>query len=364
MKKTVCVLLFLFTAFFAFRTSVCAYDGSETESLALEVGADELDNGYLTDSERSGDSDINIFQKAVDIIADSFSGSGGVLASFGSLIAIIMLSAVMSAMKFGGEALDTATSYISILVLAGASYALFDRLLAVVVASMESLTVALSAQLPVMTALHVCGGTPASGAAGSTSMTLFLSVLSLICTRVILPLVRISFALCLAGAMPSSINLSPITNLIKNTSTTVMTFIFTMLSFLLYIQTSVAATGDGFLTRSVKFASGVFIPIIGGILGDASRTVLASVGVIKGTVGAVGVVTVLAVVLPPIITVAIHKILLLLCSIVAKSLSCDRESAFLSDLCGVTNVLLALVAGAGSVALISMAVFLKSGVYV
>jgi hypothetical protein len=98
------------------------------------------------------------------------------------------------------------------------------------------------------------------------------------------------------------------------------------------------------------------------MLGDASRTVIASVSVIKGTVGAVGVVMILSAVLPPLLIVALHKFLLLLCSIVAKTLGCEKESGLLYDLGNVMNVLLALVCGSGAVCIIAMAVFIKAGV--
>jgi hypothetical protein len=150
----------------------------------------------------------------------------------------------------------------------------------------------------------------------------------------------------------------------NSTATTLMAFIFGLLGFTLYLQSVVAAASDNYITRSIRFASGVFVPVIGSMLGDASRTVIASVSVVKGTVGASGVVIILSAVLPPLIMVAFHKLLLLSCAIIAKTLSCERESAFLYDMCGIINMLLALVAGAGAVCIIAMAVFVKSGVKV
>jgi hypothetical protein len=73
-------------------------------------------------------------------------------------------------------------------------------------------------------------------------------------------------------------------------------------------------------------------------------------------------VIILSAVIPPLIVVVMNKLMLLLCGITAKMLGCEREGALLYDLCGVLNVLLALVAGAGAVCIIALAVFMKTGV--
>ena len=168
----------------------------------------------------------------------------------------------------------------------------------------------------------------------------------------------------MVGAIPGSVNLSSVNALVKNTATTVMAFVFTLLGFTLYLQTTVASASDNFVTRSVKFASGVFVPVIGNMLGDASRTVIASVSVIKGSVGTIGMVMILSAVLPPLLIVMLYKLMLLVCSICAKALSCERESALLYDIGSVLGVLMALIAGAGVICIIAMAVFIKTGVTV
>lgn len=366
MKKAVCAVVIVFLFFSAFALKASAYSDEDTQSIADSAGADALESEFLSEDELNGDKNINIFEKVFSIISAAISGQGmTVLRSFGAILAVVILACVMNAMKFGGsETLDNACGYISVLALSGVTYSVLYNLFVYIIAAMESLTLGMSTLMPIMASLHAFGGTAATGAASGAGLTLFLTVLSAICTEVLLPLVQISFALCLVGAVPGSVNLSAVVNLVKNTATTLMAFIFTLLGFTLYLQSSVASASDNYVTRSIRFASGVFVPVIGGMLGDASRTVIASVSVVKGTVGAAGAVIVLAAVLPPLIAVIFHKLLLLGCAVVAKTLGCERESAFLYDLGGIVSVLLALVAGAGVVCIIAIGVFVKSGVSV
>lgn len=366
MKKTLVALFAIALSLAFFSVGARAYSNETEQSIADEAGADKLKNNFLSEDELNGDKTINIFEKAFSIIASSFGeNKNTVLRSFGSILAVVILAATVHSLKFGGsEALETATAYVSILVLSGVTYGVLYNLFVIVIASLESLTLSVSTLMPIMAALHAAGGTAVTGAATGAGLTMFLSVISIICGKVLLPLVRIAFALCIVGAIPGSVNLSAVTNLVKNTATTLMAFVFGLLGFTLYLQSTVAAASDSYITRSIRFASGVFVPVIGSMLGDASRTVIASVSVVKGTVGASGVVIILSAVLPPLITIVLHKLLLLTCAIIAKTLSCERESGFLYDMCGIINVLLALVAGAGAVSIIAIAVFVKSGVSV
>ena len=364
MKKGFVYILILLALISTLSFSVYAYSDDQTQSIADKAEADKLENEYLDKDEISGDKHINVFEKVIAIIRSSISENGpSLIKSFGAIMSVVLLSCVMGAMKFGNsETLDNATAYISVLAISGVTYSVFYNLFVFVIAAMESLMLTMSSLTPIMASLYIYGGSASAGAASAGSLSLFLTVLSTICTKVILPFVQIAFALCLVGAIPGSVNLSSVTNLVKNTATTVMAFIFTLLGFTLYLQTTVASANDTYLTRSVRFATGVFIPVIGSILGDASRTVIASVSIIKGTVGIAGVVMILSAVLPPLVVVVLYKLMLLLCSITARALGCERESAFLYDLGGVMGVLLALVIGAGAVCIIAMAVFIKAGV--
>ncbi len=362
MKKTV-VLFIVMGLICIFGLDARAYGDEETEKIAQSTGADKLNNEYLTDEEMSGDKTINIYQKVIDIISDAISDNKkGLIKSFGGVLAVIILCALMSAMKFGSDALDTSVSYISVLALSGVVYSTLYNLFIVVIASMETLTVSMSSMLPIMAGLYVSGGSVAVASASNAGFIMFLTALSMICTKIVLPLIQIAFALSICSAIPSGVNLSGVTNFIKNTATILLSFIFTLFSFLLFFQTAIASASDNLVTRSVKFASGAFVPVIGGMLGEATRTLIASVSVIKGTVGAMGTVIILSITIPPLIAVIVNKLMLLGCAIIAKTLGCEKESALLYDLGGILNILIALVSGACVVCIIGFSIFIKTGV--
>jgi len=179
-----------------------------------------------------------------------------------------------------------------------------------------------------------------------------------------LTLLGIAFALAIISALPSSVNLRSVSSLIKNTVSVLLAFLFSMFGFIMVFQTAVAAAADNAAIRSLKFASGVFIPVIGNMLGENIKSVITAVGTVKATVGAIGAVTVFSIILPPIIYTVLYKLSILLCAILAKALGLDKESDFLYEINSLFNILVAIMCGIGMLFIISVAVFAKTGVNV
>lgn len=356
---------FVFVAFvlmLLFPINCLAYD-ENTQSIAHEAGVDSIKSPYLDNEEINGEKNINIFQKVIDIIGDTLKGSRkNLVKSFGNVLAVVILCCIMHAMKFDDGNMETAVSYISVLSISGICYTIIYDVFIFVIASMETLKTILLSLLPIMASLNAFGGTVTASAFLANGMNLFLSVVAVMCSDVILPLMQIAFGLSITGVIPGGVNLTSATNFVKTTANTLMAFMFTILGFVMYFQTSVAKASDNFFMRSLRFASGNFVPVIGSLLGESYGLAVSSVSVIKGTTGIAGVVLILSAVLPALVMVVIYKLMLLICGIIAKALGCDKESGLIYDLNGILGILIALVIGSGVVALIAMAIFIKTEV--
>ena len=355
-------------AFFAALAAVLVFSPAlnvraqtPAESVAAEAGVEEMENEYVSGEELRGAKSVNVFEKLREIITRAVSGAGGFSAAFARVLAALIFCGLMSALGGSGNA-EKAWSWFSLLLLSAAAYSAVYSLCLYVTAHMETLTLAVSSFLPVSASLYVAGGNPGAAAASESALLLFLTVLQTLCTRVVLPLVRVCFALGLSSAFPGGADVSPFGSAIKNAASTVLAFLFSMLGFVLYTNTSAAATADGLAYRGIRFASGAFIPVIGGALGEASRTAIAAVSAVKGVAGAAAAVAVLAAVIPPLVAVFLHKIAFSLCAAAANSLGCAAEGRFLSALAGATGVLAALAAGAGAVCLIAVGIFVRTAV--
>ncbi|HAN21095.1 MAG: hypothetical protein A2Y15_04960 [Clostridiales bacterium GWF2_36_10] len=367
MKKCLKVLLFCFIIIVFSGIGCQAFETSNQNEIANKAGINEISTDAVTSEEMNGENHINLFGKALSFISDALkAGSTSALRAFALIMTIVILSSVFASFKWTttNSSLHAAYEYVSILALSGVTFTVFTGVFVFIQDALNSVNIFMTSLLPVTSSLYIFGGNAATATASNASLLLFFSFMNTISAKFLMPFLQIAFALCLASAIPGTVNLTSVSTLVRNTTTTVLAFIFSLFGFVLYLQTSIASSADNYTYRSVRFASGVFVPVIGSILGDASRTVMGSIGVIKSIVGAIGVTAVLSIVIPPIVLVVLYKFALLGCAILSRALGCERESKFLYDLNGIMNVLMALVIGVATVLVIALAIFIRVGVSV
>ena len=97
-----------------------------------------------------------------------------------------------------------------------------------------------------------------------------------------------------------------------------------LLAFVGYLTASGAIAGsvDAAAVKAAKLAISRAIPVVGGVLADASESVLAGAGALRGSVGAAGLLVVLAICMLPFLRLALqylsYKAAGALCAAVAQ----------------------------------------------
>ena len=117
-----------------------------------------------------------------------------------------------------------------------------------------------------------------------------------------------------------------------------------LLCGVLGIQSTLAQGADTLALRTVRFAAGSFLPVVGGSVSEALRTVAGSVEYLRSAVGMGGVILVFLAFLPTFLSVLLLRTAFLLSGAVASMLSCQREERLLSELASVWGYFLAVIA--------------------
>lgn len=327
------------------------------EDIYERSGADELV------SEESADFGDKVWK----VLEDALQGFGkGALKYCGVILACLVLLSLINNVRelraeaAGGAALD----FVSAVALSAACFPALEISFNYAKAAIEGLCVFSSSLLPVMTSLYSMGGNPAQGVASAAGFGMFLTVIQAICAKLLLPLLSLGFAFALTGLLPGAASLAPLASFVKNAACTLIAFVFSLVSFVFYFQTAISAAGDSFAYRSIKFASGAFVPVIGGAVGESARTVFGAVSVVKGTVGGIGLAVMTGYLLPPIVSGFLYKLCFSLCAAGARLMGLEKAAKFLTELNSLLGISLALLIGTAVVFVLISAVFLKSGVTV
>ena len=200
------------------------------------------------------------------------------------------------------------------------------------------------ALIPLMGALYAMGGNVAAAVANHGVMSGFLAILETACSGFAVPLACVLVALGLLDAITGKGTLRSLTALIKRTFTVGLSFLMMLLTFVLGLQHTLAKGSDTLALRTVRFAAGSFLPVVGGSVSEALRTVSGSVEYLRGTVGVGGILVVFFLFLPTFLSALLTRLAFSLSSAVAGLFSCTREERFLSEISSVWGYFLAIMA--------------------
>ena len=208
--------------------------------------------------------------------------------------------------------------------------------------------------LPVMATLTAAAGEVTSAAVRQGATVLFSQLLITAMEGVLIPLVYAYVAVSCAWAVVDNPGLSKLAGLLKSTVTFLLTAV--LLTFVAYLTASGAIAGrvDAAAVKAARMAISRAIPVVGSILADASETVLVGAGVLRGTVGVVGLLVVLAICLTPFLRLALqylaYKVTAALCAAVAQ----PRLSKLIEAIGGAFGLVLGMTGAAALVLLVSL----------
>ncbi len=137
----------------------------------------------------------------------------------------------------------------------------------------------------------------------------FLSALvfiSNLCLNIIIPSIKLYFALIISNALSTYIRLGTVSEFYSKTVKNIMKISVSVICFILTVQTTITGGKDTLAVKVGKLLSGSTVPVIGTALQEAVGSVYSSMETIKGFAGAAGLVTVAAIFAPSLIILAVY----------------------------------------------------------
>ena len=127
------------------------------------------------------------------------------------------------------------------------------------------------------------------------------SLFSVILSFVSQPLCNVMCALSFLSCFNIKTFSERMSDLIKKAYIFVLGILTTIFSGVSGIKTILGASADTVTTRGVRFLVGRSIPLVGGVVSESYQSVMASLALIKSTVGVFGIITVVITVLPVVL---------------------------------------------------------------
>ncbi len=276
-----------------------------------------------------------------------------------SVIGILVLSSICRTFctSLGKPEIARAFSLMITLIITVTIFATGFGTIESTVSYFQTLNAFTSTAVPLMGSLYVMGGNAAAAVATSAGLSLFMTVLEEIVGQSIVPFCGICLALALIGACEGGPRLGGLLTSLKKNYTLMLSFFMMLLLAMLGSQTILGASQDTLAMRSAKFAAGSMIPVVGGSVAELLRSVSASVGYMRTSVGICGVLLLLLLMLPTLVELLLARATWQVCSFFAELLGCDGEKRLLDEFASINGYLIAAVAICSSVLFLTFTLF-------
>ena len=330
--------------------------------------ADKLpDEIYADDPEEVGKALENIASPkyAIELLGELFGDGIGAAISFcATLCGVLVVAALCSALKrsVASEALSGALGFCVSAVLFAVILDSLCRQIEEVSGFFERINALVYSMIPVFGAIYVSGGSVATATATSGSMYLFLAISESFCANTIVPISSICTAIALSRSLSPTIELQSIGNAIKKCYTFALGLIMSLLLLLLATQTTLAAAADSIGGRAAKMLTASMIPVVGGSVSETLRAAAAGVEYIKTVTGVGGVVFIVILLLPTLVSLLLGRLALLIASAVGGVLGCDDEARLLGDIGSIYGCMIAAVSMCSVMFILAMNIFMRTAV--
>ena len=212
---------------------------------------------------------------------------------------------------------------------------------------------------PVMaTALAAQGGVTSS-AALYTGTAVFDTILSSVISRILMPMVYVFLALSTAHNALGEDTLKKMRDLAKNTVSWCLKTLLTVFTTYMSITGVVSGTTDAAALKATRVTISSVVPVVGGILSDASEAVLVSADVMKNAAGVYGILAILALFVEPFLRIGIHYLILKATAAVCSVLGTSETTGIIEDFSSAMGMLLGMTGSVCLMLLISTVCFMK-----
>lgn len=213
---------------------------------------------------------------------------------------------------------------------------------------------------PLLTVMLIACGNSVSASVFHPVLASAIYVIGIIVDKILVPLCVFSAVLSVSGNIGAENRIGALCRVIGSINKWIMGAIVTVFTGISTIYGFNAPSLDAVAAKTMKFAAGTLVPVVGGFLSDTLETVISGSRVMKNAVGTAGVISVCIICLVPVIKIGVIHMMLRFASAVAETVADKRISAMLGDVAGAVGTIFALTVMSAVLFIINLCIILAS----
>lgn len=373
MKKFFKILLVSLLIFGFCTFSVCALDEGFYEQQYESSGADGL-QGNLPESAKEifdrfdisakdtswlKDFDVkNIFGVISNFLKNGFKGP---LAVFCSLVGVVLLCAAVNGMGDMRLVTDGTVDFVAALAVAAVVLVPLHTTVDACINAIRANGSFMLSFVPVFTAVVAANGQAATSASGGAVLLFAAEMTVSVISFIIMPLCSCYLAVSLCASSNPLMSHSEIAGYMQKVTNWILGLTLTVFLGVLSVQTSISSAADTVSARTIKFAVGSAVPVVGASVSEALGTVKSCLSMLKTSVGIYGVIAVGATLLPVVLELVLWRVAMAGGCIISDIFGCKKITVMLKSVDSVLAILLGIVLYCVILFVIALTIVTKAG---
>lgn len=304
-------------------------------------------------TENFGNGILQILEKAIYALQPDFQKS--VQSCMEILFAAMLLSVISLLVKGSGKC----TSVIAAVVILLLTFQNTDTLIALSADTVREICEYGKLLCLTMTTALAAQGVVTASASLYAGTSLFNALLGGLISRFYVPMVYFFLLFSAANCALGEEYLRKLADSIKSFLSWLLKTMLIVFTTYMSITGVVSGTADAAALKAAKVTISTAVPVVGGILSDASEAVLVSMQLMKNAAGIYGILAALAVLVVPFLKVGAQYLALKLSAALSGIFASKNICSLLNDIASAMGLLLAMLAAACTMVLVSTICFLR-----
>ncbi|MBQ1264002.1 MAG: hypothetical protein IIY04_01115 [Oscillospiraceae bacterium] len=359
-KAIICVIWLLLLTMPIFADDLTMQQAEMIGTQSLTDGLDDDARQMIGDLRP--DTVIDFPRRMIQVIGDSLVGAFDfwpqTCKTLCALMAAIIFCAMIASAEHGISL--QAQRLAGALAIAGICTANMSTMIGLAQETIGRISSFTSLLLPVMASAVTASGGIGSGAALYIGSAVFFDVMMKLVQWFLVPMVLVFAALAAADCAAGEGRLTKIRELIGWVIGICLKGIVYLFTAYLALTGIISGAADAVALKAAKAAISVAIPVVGGIVSNASESVLAGAQLLKNTTGVFGLVSIAAIGLTPFLRIALSYLGLKLAAAVGGTIGQSEYAKLIGHLSSALGYMLAMTGCCILMAAFSCCCFMKA----
>ncbi len=278
-----------------------------------------------------------------------------------SVLIIIIIHSIFKAIieNLGNSTASNVVYFVQYLIITTVVINSFVSILSITREAITNVINFMNLLIPLMTTLMLTTGSLVTTSMVEPILLFLMSFIGNFINSFLIPILLISITISIVSNFSDKIQIDRLSKFLKSSIVWSLGIILTIFTCTLSLEGNLSSSVDGLTAKTAKATVSTFIPVVGKIMGDTVDSVIGCSNILKNSVGIIGVIIIIGIVLIPIIKMGILWFSFRLTSSVCEIVADGKIVKLIDQISDSYKILMAILISVSVMFIIGITIVIK-----